>query len=124
MKEKEDKAHIREIVRKAKKAEGCVWGIGERKWGRDFGRKMVIENVYGAEIWGWKKQGEVVREESKRNRLSESGKESGKVCGQNGGKEKLQDTNRILKRKEKNMEKKEERNTSRGTGVPVKKWKC
>jgi hypothetical protein len=48
-----------------------------------------------------------VREESKRNRLSESGKESGKVCGQNGGKGKLQDTNRILKRKEKIMEKKE-----------------
>jgi hypothetical protein len=43
-----------------------------------------------------------VREESKRNRLSESGKESGKVCEQNGGKEKLQDTIRILKRKEKN----------------------
>jgi hypothetical protein len=50
MKEKEDKAHIREIVRKAKKAEGCVWGIGERKWGRDFGRKMVIESVRGRDL--------------------------------------------------------------------------
>jgi hypothetical protein len=28
-----DKAHIREIVRKANKVVGCVWGIGERKWG-------------------------------------------------------------------------------------------
>jgi hypothetical protein len=28
-----DKAHIREIVRKANKVVSCVWGIGERKWG-------------------------------------------------------------------------------------------
>jgi hypothetical protein len=26
-----DKAHVREIVRKANKVVGCVWGIGERK---------------------------------------------------------------------------------------------
>jgi hypothetical protein len=26
-----DKAHIREIVRKANQVVGCVWGIGERK---------------------------------------------------------------------------------------------
>ncbi|KAJ3631675.1 hypothetical protein MTP99_012791 [Tenebrio molitor] len=28
-----EKAHIREIVRKANKVVGCVWGIGERKRG-------------------------------------------------------------------------------------------
>jgi hypothetical protein len=55
------KAHIREIVRKANKAVGCLWGIGGRKWGGDFRRRMMmfesmIESIlmYGAEIWGWK----------------------------------------------------------------------
>jgi hypothetical protein len=33
-----DKAHIRQIVRKANKVVRCVWGIGERKWGGDFKR--------------------------------------------------------------------------------------
>jgi hypothetical protein len=31
-----EKAHMREVVRKANKVVGCVWGIGERKWGGDF----------------------------------------------------------------------------------------
>jgi hypothetical protein len=40
-----DKAHIREIVRKANKVVGCVWGIGERKWGGDYkGRMMMFES--------------------------------------------------------------------------------
>jgi hypothetical protein len=29
---------------------GCIWGIGERKWRRDFGRKMVIETVRGRDL--------------------------------------------------------------------------
>jgi hypothetical protein len=56
-----DEKHIREIVRKANKVVGCVWGIGDRKWGGNFKRRMMmfesmIESilVYGAEIWGWK----------------------------------------------------------------------
>jgi hypothetical protein len=55
-----DKAHIREIVRKANKVVGFVWEIGERKWGGDFKRKM-IESILmsGAEIWGWREQEEV-----------------------------------------------------------------
>jgi hypothetical protein len=45
-----DKAHIGEIVRKTNKIVECVWGIGERKWGNDFRRRMMmfermIENV-------------------------------------------------------------------------------
>jgi hypothetical protein len=36
-----DKAHIREIVRKANKVVGCVWGIGERKCGGNFRRRIV-----------------------------------------------------------------------------------
>jgi hypothetical protein len=58
-KEATDKAHNRNIVRKANKVVGCVWGIGERKWGSDFRRGMMmfesmIERIlmYGAEIWG------------------------------------------------------------------------
>jgi hypothetical protein len=61
--------------RKANKAVGCLWGIGKRKRGGDFRRRMMmfesmVESIliYGAEIWGLKEQEE-----------SESGKESGKV---------------------------------------------
>jgi hypothetical protein len=42
---------------------GYVWGIGERKWGGDFRRRMMMFEsmllMYGAEIWGWKEQEEV-----------------------------------------------------------------
>jgi hypothetical protein len=41
----------------------CVWGIGERKWGGDFRRRMMMFEsmiksilMYGTEIWGWKEQ--------------------------------------------------------------------
>jgi hypothetical protein len=37
-----NKAHVREIVRTANKIVGCVWRIGERKWGGDFRRRMVM----------------------------------------------------------------------------------
>jgi hypothetical protein len=67
-----DKAHNREIVRKANKLVGCVWGIGERKWGGDFRRGMMmiesmIERIlmYGAEIWGWKGQEAVEKVQEK-----------------------------------------------------------
>jgi hypothetical protein len=33
-----DKAHIREIM----KVVECVWGVGERKWGGDFRRRMMM----------------------------------------------------------------------------------
>jgi hypothetical protein len=32
-----DKAHIREIVRKVNKVVGCVWGTGERRTGQRSG---------------------------------------------------------------------------------------
>jgi hypothetical protein len=67
-----DKAQVRELVRKANKIVGCVWGIGERKWGREFGRRMMmfesmVESVlmYGAEIWEWKEQEQVERVQEK-----------------------------------------------------------
>jgi hypothetical protein len=124
-----DKAHIREIVRKANKVVGCVWGIGERKWGGDFRRRMMmfesmIESsilTYGAEIRGWKKQNEekrvqekylrwvlgmdretpgcIVREEYKSNKLRvKAGKRAAKFEDKKG---RVQNTNRMLERKEK-----------------------
>jgi hypothetical protein len=67
-----DKAQVREVVRKANKVVGCVGGIGERMWGGEFGRRMMmfesmVESVlmYGAEIWGWKEQEEVERVQEK-----------------------------------------------------------
>jgi hypothetical protein len=61
-------AHIREIMRKANKVMRCVWGIGDRKWGSDFRRRMMMfESIlmYGAEIWGWKEQEEVEKVQEK-----------------------------------------------------------
>jgi hypothetical protein len=40
-----NKAHIREIVRKANKIVRCVWGIGERKWGDDFRGRMMNDDI-------------------------------------------------------------------------------
>jgi hypothetical protein len=67
-----DKTHIRDIVRKANKVVGCVWGIGERKWGGAFRKRMMmfetmIESVlmYGADIWRWKEQEEGKRVKEK-----------------------------------------------------------
>jgi hypothetical protein len=62
-----ERAHIREIIRKANKMVGCVWKIGERKRGGDFRRRMMmfesmIESIilmYGAKIRKWKEQEEV-----------------------------------------------------------------
>jgi hypothetical protein len=99
-----DKAHVREVVRKANKIVGWMC----------LGNSMVESMLmYGAEIWGWKEQEEVERVQEKYLRWvlgvnretphsegrvpeeqaeSESGKESGKVRGQNGRKERVQDT--------------------------------
>jgi hypothetical protein len=70
-----DKAHIRQIVRKANKVVGCVYRIGGKKWGDEFSRRMMmfesmIESVfmYGANIWGWKKQEEVETVQEKYSR--------------------------------------------------------
>jgi hypothetical protein len=112
-----DKAHVRGVVRKANKVVGCVWGIGERKWGGDFRRRMMmfgsmVESVlmYGTEIWGWKEQEEVerlhekylrwvlgvdretpgyiVREECKRNKLKlKAGKRAAKCEDRMGERE-------------------------------------
>jgi hypothetical protein len=110
------RAQVREVVRKANKVVGCVWGIGERMWGGEFGRRMMmfesmVESVlmYGAEIWGWKEQevervqekylrwvlgvdretpGYIVREECKRSKLRvKAGKRAAKFEDRMGGRE-------------------------------------
>jgi hypothetical protein len=40
-----DKAHLREMVRKANEVVGWFWGKGERNWGGDFRRRMMFESM-------------------------------------------------------------------------------
>ncbi|XP_025993782.2 uncharacterized protein LOC113004505 [Solenopsis invicta] len=56
-------AHLRERIRKAASAMGQVWGIGKRRFGKDWGRRVwlfdrLVWTVmgYGAEVWGWKER--------------------------------------------------------------------
>jgi hypothetical protein len=81
---KENRTHIRKIVRKANKVVGCVGGIEERKCGGEFRRRMMmfesmIESVRGRDLGmeGRRRGREIyiVREEAE----SKIGKESGKV---------------------------------------------
>jgi hypothetical protein len=132
-------------VRKANKIVGCVWRIGEKKWGGDFMRRMfesMIESIlmYEPEIWGWKEQedvekvqeqylrgvlgmdretpGYMVREKGKRNNLRvKMGKRCAKFEDKMDGREKC----RILTecwRKKKKTRRRRERNS-----MQVKKWK-
>ncbi|XP_076287327.1 uncharacterized protein LOC143212411 [Lasioglossum baleicum] len=57
------KAHVQDRLRKGAAVMGQVWGIGKRKFGKDWGRrvwlfdKLVWSVVsYGVEIWGWKER--------------------------------------------------------------------
>lgn len=58
-----DRVHVIEMVKKANKVMGMVWGIGERKFGHDYRRRVMMFDsliksmlMYGAEVWGWKEQ--------------------------------------------------------------------
>lgn len=51
---------------------GQVWGIGKRRFGKDWGKRMwMFDRLvwtmigYGVEIWGWKERGELERLEEK-----------------------------------------------------------
>jgi len=53
--------HIRDRVKKGAAVMGQVWGIGKRRFGRDWGRRVwlfdkLIWSVVGyeVEVWGWK----------------------------------------------------------------------
>lgn len=56
-----DGAHIKEVIKKAAAVMAQMWGIGERKFGGDYRRRMMMFNVmmksiviYDVEIYGWK----------------------------------------------------------------------
>lgn len=56
---------VRDRVEKARVVMGQVWRIGKRRFGDDFKRRIWFNRLvgstlgYGAEIWGWKKWGEI-----------------------------------------------------------------
>lgn len=65
-------AHIEERVRRAAAVMGQVWGIGKRRFGKDWGRRMwlfdrLVWTVmgYGVEIWGWRERERIERIEEK-----------------------------------------------------------
>lgn len=62
------KEHVRERVKKGAVVMREVWGIGKRRFGKDWARRMWLFDRlvwavmgYGAEIWGWKEREEVER---------------------------------------------------------------
>lgn len=66
MKNNRDKAHIREVTKKAAGVMAQIWGIGERKFKGDWERRMMMFNVlvksifmYGVEIWKWQERGKL-----------------------------------------------------------------
>ncbi|XP_039312991.1 uncharacterized protein LOC120359478 [Solenopsis invicta] len=61
-------AQIRDRVAKAAAVKGQVWGIGKRRFGRDWKRRVWLFDTlvwtvmgYGVEIWGWKEREGVER---------------------------------------------------------------
>ncbi|XP_068914676.1 uncharacterized protein F23F12.8-like [Tenebrio molitor] len=127
---------VSEVVRKANKVVGCVWGIGERMWGGEFGRRMMM---YGAEIWGWKEQEEVERvqekylrwvlgedretpgyivgEECKRSKLRvKAGKRAAKFEDRMGGREECRILTECYREKKKNADEKEREKYCRRNG--------
>jgi len=65
-------AHVRDRVKKAAAIMGQVWGIGKRRFGKDWGRKIWLFDKlvwtilgYGVEIWGWKEREGVERLEER-----------------------------------------------------------
>jgi len=53
-------AHVKERVRKAAAVMGQVWGIGKRRFGKDWKRRIWLFDKlvwtvmgYGVEIWEW-----------------------------------------------------------------------
>jgi hypothetical protein len=124
----------------------CVWGIREK-----VARRMMFESMvesilmYGAEIWGWKEYEEVervqekylrwmlgmnretpdyiVRDQCKRNKLRmKAGKRAAKFEDIMDGRE-FRILTECWREKKKNTEEQERDNTTRGMGMPVKKWK-
>src|SRR5580765_4268653 len=61
-------AHIRERLKKGAAVMRQVWGIGKRKFKKEWGKRIWLFDKlvwtvmgYGVEIWGWKERGELER---------------------------------------------------------------
>lgn len=68
----EQERHVREKIRKAAAIMGQVWGIGKRRFGKDWRRRVWLFDKllwtvmsYGVEIWGWKERKKVESLEEK-----------------------------------------------------------
>lgn len=64
--------HIRERIKKAAAVMGQVWGIGKRRYGKDWGKRLwlfdrLVWTVvgYGVEIWWWEERKGVERLEER-----------------------------------------------------------
>jgi hypothetical protein len=82
---------------------GCIWGIGQRKWGGEFGRRMMmlerwkeqekvgrVQEKYLRWVLGVEREtpGYIVREECKRSRLRvKAGKRAAKFEDRMGERE-------------------------------------
>lgn len=58
-KNNKDDAHIKDIVKRAAATMAQIWEIGERKFGGNFDRRIMMFNImvksimlYGVEVWG------------------------------------------------------------------------
>jgi len=56
-------AQVKDRIRKAAAGMGKIWGLGKRKFGGDWGRRLWLFDrlvwtvlSYGVEIWGWKER--------------------------------------------------------------------
>lgn len=62
---------MREKRKKTAAVMGEVWGIGKRRFGRDWRRIWLFDRLiwtvmsYGVEIWGWKEREKMERLEEK-----------------------------------------------------------
>jgi len=59
---------VRDRMKREMAVMGQVWGIGKRRFGRDWGRRVWLFDAlvwtviaYGAEIWGWRKREQLER---------------------------------------------------------------
>lgn len=67
-KNNKDDAHIKDVVKRAATTMAQIWEIGERKFGGNFDRRIMMFNImvksimlYGVEVWG-QKEVEVLQE--------------------------------------------------------------
>jgi len=63
---------VKDRMRRGMAAMGQVWGIGKRKFGRDWGKRVWMFDAliwaimgYGAEIWGWRERRQMERVQEK-----------------------------------------------------------